>query len=901
MVEPRPAGGLRPVLMDFGLARDSSATEHLTETGMVMGTPAYMAPEQAQGDHSHTDVRSDVYGLGAMLYELMCGQPPFDGQSTVQVLITVMNDEPVPLRRRNPAVPIDIETIAMKCLSKEPQRRYQTALALAQDLGCFLTGEPIAARQTTWSYRVIKKARKHRALFALSGLLFVSLLALLAVGGRARLQAAEQKRRADEQELLAQRLGQVVKEMELFMRAAYALPLHDIGRERQVVRKRMAEIQQLMDSLEPAKRGPAHYALGRGHMVLHEPEQARPQLTQALQTGYDKPQVHAALGSTLAALYGAAVAQASRSGDFSALERRKRQLQEELLQPALHHLSLSTGAESESPALQRAIISSLQRDPEGMLAAARQAELEAPWNPEPLQLQAAAERLLRGRATGKLARDEAGRARIARLYARLTDMARSDPQVYLEESIFWGRQMFEELVGSRDVRPTFASLKAACEHALQADPLLPQARGQLALGYSYVARWEQASGQDPQASAQLGTRLVAEELRLHPEDELLHIIASNLHMVSAMFRIEHGLDPQEALTQSIASVKSCARLNPNLWVCRNDLVAGYLVLADYLAGHAGDPDPILEATQQELKILSQFTAERAPIAVQWGSYYATAAEAARLRGLDPRPLLAQGLATLRAQVQVQPHDGEVLEQLSALLLAQIPWTLAMGGDVAALLDEAALLIERHGQDFPHSPEGSLARTALAALRADILLRAGRSPAESLARGFAELTAAQKLQPPRARLQLLEAELLLLKAQWEQAQGHPSRELLRRAASAAGGSLRSDSGELWLAQARALRRQAMLAEVRPGERAELTAQAQQAVARARSLIPRFPAVDAEEAALRLLVAERAAPPAQRAGAGQALSLLTAALQRAPTLRDQYEPLRARAQSLSTQTL
>ena len=149
MVEPRPAGGLRPVLMDFGLARDSSATEHLTETGMVMGTPAYMAPEQAQGDHSHTDVRSDVYGLGAMLYELMCGQPPFDGQSTVQVLITVMNDEPVPLRRRNPAVPIDIETIAMKCLSKEPQRRYQTALALAQDLGCFLTGEPIAARQTT--------------------------------------------------------------------------------------------------------------------------------------------------------------------------------------------------------------------------------------------------------------------------------------------------------------------------------------------------------------------------------------------------------------------------------------------------------------------------------------------------------------------------------------------------------------------------------------------------------------------------------------------------------------------------------------------------------------------------------------------------------------------------------
>ena len=860
-----------------------------------------MAPEQAQGDHSHTDVRSDVYGLGAMLYELMCGQPPFDGQSTVQVLITVLNEEPVPLRHKNPAVPIDIETIAMKCLSKEPQRRYQTALALAQDLGCFLVGEPIAARQTTWSYRLIKKARKHRALVALSGLLAVSVVALLAVGARARLQAAEHRRSAAEQAQLAQRLGQDVKEMELFMRAAYALPLHDISRERQVVRRRMEQIMQLMDSLEPAKRGPAHYALGRGHMVLHEPESARPQLEQALAAGYATPEVHAALGHTLAVLYEAAVTRASRSGDFRALERRKQELQRELMQPALQHLGSSAGAQSESPALQRALIGWLQRDFEGMLAAARQAELDAPWDPEPLRLQAVAERFLRMKAAGKTASDTAGRERIAQLYARLTDIVRSDPQAYQAESTFWGRQMLEDLMASRDVRSALGPLKAACEHALQADPTLPSVRGQLALGYSYLARWEQASGLDPQASAQLGSRLVNEELQLHPDAEGLHVIANNLQLVAAIFRIEHGLDPRPALHQAIASAKSGTRLNPNKWVPHNDLIAAYLVLAEYLGGHRGDPDPILQAAQQELTILEQFTAEYAPIAVQRGAFYLTSAEVERLRGRDPSSLLEQAAATLRRQLQLQPHDEEVLELLSAALLARVPWSTAAGGDATALLDEAARLIERHNQDFPHSFEGILARALLAGRRAEILLAAGRSPQEELTGGFAALATARERQPARPKLQLQEAELLLLQAQWESVQHRPTLDLLRRVERSVGESLSSDSADLLLALARALRLQAMLPEARASERAALIGRAQEALTRARALTPQFPAVDAEDAALRLLLAERAPPPEQRSQAGQALSLLTTALQRAPILRTRYEPLRARAQSLSRQTL
>ncbi|MGV8040695.1 MAG: protein kinase [Thermoanaerobaculaceae bacterium] len=111
--------------------------------GVTVGTPAYMAPEQARGDT--VDRRSDVYSLGATLYSLLGGLPPIGGCSPMEVMVRVMTDDPVPRRRVAPGVPRDLETIVHHCLEKDPGRRYDSARALAEDLGRFLDGEPIAA------------------------------------------------------------------------------------------------------------------------------------------------------------------------------------------------------------------------------------------------------------------------------------------------------------------------------------------------------------------------------------------------------------------------------------------------------------------------------------------------------------------------------------------------------------------------------------------------------------------------------------------------------------------------------------------------------------------------------------------------------------------------------------
>jgi WD40 repeat protein len=190
----------RVYVTDFGLARRTDVSKRLTLTGEVMGTPAYMPPEQARGQE--VDARSDVYSLGATLYELVCGRAPFLGSDAFGIVNKVLTEEPAAPRACNPLLARDIETIIQKAMDKVPARRYATAGELAEDLGRYLEGRPIRARPASVFEQARKWSRRHPAA---SALMAVSALALIAMvsGGlwyNARLRAAlaeSERRRAD--------------------------------------------------------------------------------------------------------------------------------------------------------------------------------------------------------------------------------------------------------------------------------------------------------------------------------------------------------------------------------------------------------------------------------------------------------------------------------------------------------------------------------------------------------------------------------------------------------------------------------------------------------------------------------------------------------------------------------
>ncbi len=144
----QPLGLGSPKIADFGLARLLLGDSTLTQTGVVMGTPSYLAPEQADGKGKDAGPAADTYALGAILYECLTGRPPFKAATALETIKQVVNDDPVPPRQLQPRTPRDLETICLKCLEKSPQRRYADADALARDLGHFLAGESIDARRT---------------------------------------------------------------------------------------------------------------------------------------------------------------------------------------------------------------------------------------------------------------------------------------------------------------------------------------------------------------------------------------------------------------------------------------------------------------------------------------------------------------------------------------------------------------------------------------------------------------------------------------------------------------------------------------------------------------------------------------------------------------------------------
>ncbi|MEM7582467.1 MAG: protein kinase [Acidobacteriota bacterium] len=374
----RVDGTLRAWVLDFGMVL-AIGDGKLTTTGEVLGSPCYMAPEQIGGEISAIDRRTDVYGLGAVCYEILAGRPPFEGKNVLEVLRQVAADEPAPLRRLRPELPEDLEWIVLRCLEKEPGRRYRSALALIEDLDRFRRGEPVLARRTTWRYRWSKRLRRHWRPLAAAALL------LMMVGALAWRDIA-QRRAASETARLTSHFLREKKELEWRLRAISMLPLHDSRAERDRMMGWLERLKQEVELTGEIGKGPGYFALGRGYQVLGAREKGLRYLERSWAQGFRDPRLSFSLGLEYSQLYDESLARLTLQPIPERQHALRREAEERYRAPAIARLREAGEGRREDSEWVAARIAAHEQRWTDALDALERVEENSPWFYETLGL-----------------------------------------------------------------------------------------------------------------------------------------------------------------------------------------------------------------------------------------------------------------------------------------------------------------------------------------------------------------------------------------------------------------------------------------------------------------------------------------------------------------------------------
>ena len=660
MLERREDGAWWPYLLDFGLARELGDAS-LTVQGMILGTPTYCSPEQVQGRMADVDPRSDVYALGASLYECLCGEPPFPVRGDLMELIQrISYEDPISLAVRIPGLPRELQVIVAKTLEKDPARRYSSAQALAADLGRFLEGDPILARETRWPTRLARSFGEHKA-WAVSALCLTLLVicfgtATLVMAWRNRLQSQS-----------SFQFGREAEHLEALLQRAYSQPLHDLRPERALVQQRLDRIQAGLAGLSRWSRPAAHLALGRGYLALDRLEEARRELElgSAFDGGAQDPDTALALGLTLTRLY-----QADLEGlNGKQLEDKKRELDKSLRQPALACLRRTQGAHQDGPVFVEGLLALVEDREEDAITKARDYQQSAPWASEGPVLEAEAQQALARRAfnAGQFPQAEAHLAQGGKALEQALAVACGAPAALIAEA---KRRLLTFQIRLAQGRATAADRDWALDatgRCLQANPedwraLNFQAAIQRHWGVHLLNQ-----GGDPARSLDAAVLAAEAGLKVRPLDNPLWNILGSALRNRGDWEFSQGQDPTRTLVRAVlAQQQALARPQFKDWLL-DSIGCCYLTLGRYQLDHGQDPTQTLRDAQSYLDQAAALQPWVGHVTAKGNALHCLATYLT-LSGQDPRPAMLEARQAFAAGLSLNAHSFLVHQGLANLLL-----------------------------------------------------------------------------------------------------------------------------------------------------------------------------------------------------------------------------------------
>ncbi|MHC4601261.1 MAG: protein kinase domain-containing protein, partial [Planctomycetota bacterium] len=710
-----------PQLTDFGLAKDVHAESGVTRSGMTLGTPVYMPPEQADGRLDGIDERSDVYSLGATLYEMLAFKPPFEGATPVEVIRKVILEDPVSPRKANSLVEKDLETICLKCLAKEPDRRYGSAGDLAQDLGRFLEGKPIQAKPASLGYLMGKMVRRHKGLFAA----VMTFLVLLAAGGvvairmiqaearetereKEKAHLADRKRRdAERKEAEATRRKEKNAKVSAVLLMAYA-KLGDMHRElkgnffsellsrdeqRDLFRKHERRLQEFCDATarDPASRSTMFavkawlYRLGRfreeSQASLREARKADPEVAWAhlfeamgwlARYMVEQPWPHyvsSRSGVTLSEMPQESEKIRFIRREFEGVIRRVNELQERAAGEGADGLVMAEEKEAFDEVFsgfQAMYEGDFPRAERGLTAALKH------WSTAWLE-----EEVLLARSKLRyLLEDFSGGIEDALEFRRRCPGSLS---ISINLSLLYRSQAVEQLRCGEDPHASLGKSIEACTDILHRQPRHAAALVSRGTSYKSLADAEGIAGKDPRRTLHEAIRDFTEALRWSPGLLLAMNGRGNAYGRLGEAEASRGGNGKKWFLLALEEHDECVRRAPENSYYFNNRGITYDSLAEAAEREGGDPRPLYQRAIADYKNALKLNPDFFETINNRGYAYMNLGEAQRARGVDPMDAFRKALQDCNRMVQLDPEYSRAYWRRAEVLL-EMGETLEIRGE-----------------------------------------------------------------------------------------------------------------------------------------------------------------------------------------------------------------------------
>jgi eukaryotic-like serine/threonine-protein kinase len=759
LVEHADDGGWRPFVVDFGIARDLDSRGDVTQSGMVLGTPAFAAPEQVRGETRTLDRRTDVYSLGATVYWFLTDRPPYDG-GYPEVLAGITDREPQPPHRLNPQIPVDLETIVLKCLEKEPDRRYPTAREVSEDLRRFLSGEAITARPASLIYKITKKVRKHRGIASAAVAVVLAFALVTGLSLRTNLQARRQA-------AIAQRLLEQVSEIEGLVRTTSMMPLHDRREEERLIRSRMGSIEQEMARLGDLSLGPGHYALGRGYLALQDYDTALEHLEAAVATGYRTPAVSYTLGLVLGSLYERELQEARQLDNEALREAFLRDIETRYREPALEHLRSSRTSSTEVASYAEGLIAYYEGQYDEALAKARDAFTSAGWLYEAkklegdIYLEIGTENSFRGQYEDALREFE----RAGEAYTTAATIARSDASIYEGNCARWFHAMEAEVRRGHPAVDEFTNALSACGQSLQVDPDRAEIHELLARLHWRWADVVHDRGGDPGPHLERAVAAAGRAIEINPTSASAHFAMGGALTVSGLHQLAQGLDPRPTFTHAIESLERAVEHDPTRALAWDDLGYAHERVARYEMSIGLDPRSSLERAATSFRRAIELNPGYANahnnlgIALWRQGYYELRAD------LDPEPSLDQALEAFGAATELNPHYAYAYANQGLAFRTKALHAFGQGRDPTPWLDQARSSLARATDINPNIFWSYPEQASVELLSARWAMDRGSDPGPLFDRAERAAARAIEVNPKNAAAYQTAAEVHRWRAEW----------------------------------------------------------------------------------------------------------------------------------------